>query len=130
MQTNSDQQVDEKPKLRPKRVRCVETGEEFPSLIEAADSIGVHVAILHEACGVQRKICKGLTWVYVDKHGDAELQKPERGWHGRPVVRTMDGKRYPCMKVAAEIEGVTPSKMHRAIKKGEPISGSLWKFEE
>lgn len=52
-----------------RKVRCVETGEVFPSIAEAARSLGVNSAAVDRVvrCPKNTRTCKKLHWEFVDK---------------------------------------------------------------
>ena len=49
-----------------KKVRCIETGEVYRSLSDAARAIGYSVANIHHALN-SGKTCKGMHWEYVEE---------------------------------------------------------------
>lgn len=51
---------------RAKKVLCVETGEVFNSLVEAAESINRKVSSLHSAVSGRSNRCGGYHWQYID----------------------------------------------------------------
>lgn len=53
-----------KDKIR-KKVRCVETGEIFNSVTEAAKSVGSATSNISKCCKTPKYICKGYHWEYV-----------------------------------------------------------------
>lgn len=48
-----------------KRVKCVETGQEFDSINEASKFLGVHKSSLRACLKGKSKTCKNLHWEYI-----------------------------------------------------------------
>lgn len=63
-----------KPKLQPKReykplckpVRCITTGETFPSAVEAAKKYGIDKSGISKCCKGIAKHCGGKEWAFVN----------------------------------------------------------------
>lgn len=66
----SEQEIKNILNAKPKhvrRVRCVETGETFGSVTEAAKSVGDQTSNISKCCKYPKKICRGYHWEYVEK---------------------------------------------------------------
>lgn len=65
-----NQRVSEKRKTMEiphfRKVRCIETGEVFPSLSEAGRTMGVRDTSIRKACVGTHKTCKGFHWEFVE----------------------------------------------------------------
>lgn len=83
----------------PRRVARIDTGEEFPSLREAAEAAGVGVIELHEVVGFAGKAIAGSQWRYIGEDGEVVPARDERLLDcGRPVVCLDDGRTWLSAK--------------------------------
>ena len=116
----------------PRRVARVGTGEEFPSLREAAEAAGVGVIELHEVCGFAGKALAGSQWRYIGEDGEVEPARDERLLDcGRPVVCLDDGRTWLSAKAAAGETGADKTGIGKACKGKQATSGGLsWAFLE
>jgi group I intron endonuclease len=48
-----------------KRIMCVETGEVYSSVLEAASAIGAHPQNISAVCCGKQKTCRGYRWLYI-----------------------------------------------------------------
>lgn len=48
------------------RIRCMDTGEIYNSVKEAADSLGLHHSNIVACCNGRRHTCGGVRWKYVE----------------------------------------------------------------
>ena len=53
-------------------IRCIETGQVYPSVTSAAEAMGVHRASLYNCALGKSDICAGYHWEYVGE------EKPQR----------------------------------------------------
>ena len=105
----------------PRRVARIDTGEEFPSLREAAEAAGVDVIELHEICGFAGKSLAGSQWRYIDDDGEVEPTRDERLLDcGRPVVCLDDGRTWLSAKAAARETGADKSGKAKLAKASRP----------
>lgn len=116
----------------PRRIARIDTGEEFPSLREAAAAAGGGAIELHDACGFADKALAGAQWRYIGEDGRVE---PARDVGlldcGRPVACLDDGRTWLSAKAAAAATGADPSGIGAACKGGQATSGGLsWAYLE
>lgn len=57
-------------------IRCIETGQVYPSVTSAAEAIGVHRTSLYNCALGKSDICAGYHWEYVGEE-KPQRQKPE-----------------------------------------------------
>lgn len=63
---NYGTRIERQAKTISKRVRCVETGEIFDSIMEVERKIGLPNSNVSRCCKGKRKTCGGYHWEYVD----------------------------------------------------------------
>ena len=116
----------------PRRVARIDTGEEFPSLREAAEAAGVGVIELHEVVGFAGKAIAGSQWRYIGEDGEVVPARDEKLLDcGRPVVCLDDGRTWLSAKAAAAETGADKSGIGKACKGKQATSGGLsWAFLE
>lgn len=62
--------------MRPRKVRCIETGEEFNSLSDAATAYGCTRVMIQSNCAGRRESAKGCHWEYVDNKAPTRRANP------------------------------------------------------
>lgn len=104
-------------------VRCVETGETFPSSADAARRYGVDKRVIYGA--LERGIsAAGLHWTRLKPKGPHN----SRGHRKRPVRATETDTVYPSLAEAAMAHGVSSTSIWCAIRDGGTCHGLHWSY--
>lgn len=62
---HTEESIEKMRKVHSKRILCVETGEIYPSVLEAAKTIGAHPQSISAVCCGKQKTCRGYSWMYI-----------------------------------------------------------------
>jgi hypothetical protein len=122
--TYRDQVNGELPSLKPSRVRsvrCIETGEVFPSIAEANQKLGKarRSGVISNAirCGSR---AYGYHWEYIDEQRKMKRQRK---------IRCIENERiFDCLRSASEYAAVSRSAICSAIDRGGTSGGYHWEY--
>lgn len=118
--------VGEAPKVikRPKRtaVRCVETGQVYPSQAEACRENNLSAGALYNALK-KGTTSHGFHWQYVE---DDKENAPLREGRSIKVVCYETGEVFSSISSAAKVVGVNPSSIQQALSKKGFSGGYRW----
>ena len=112
-----------------RKIRCVETGEIFSSIKEAAEHYGLNSPNISAVLSGKKKSVGGFCWEYVD--GQPPQHRPEkmRQKVSKPVRCVETGIVYESVSKAAEIFGVSDSAIGHAVTgRREKSCGYHWEF--
>lgn len=112
-----------------RKVRCVETGEIFPSIKSAAEHYGLNSPNISAVLSGKKKTVGGYHWEYVN--GQPPQQRPEkmRKKVSKPVRCIETGVVYESVTKAAKVFGVSDSAIGNAANgKREKSCGCHWEF--
>lgn len=115
-----------------RKIICLDTGEEFPSIAQAARAYGISsTAIVNCAKGDTNTAC-GLHWKYKDEEYHKSARYEGRKNHpdmSRPVVCKETGVRYESLGEAERQTGILKTSIWRCAK-GDAITthGLHWGF--
>jgi group I intron endonuclease len=62
---HTEESIEKMRKVHSKRVLCVETGEVYSSVLEAAKTIGAYPQNISAVCCGKQKTCAGYKWMYI-----------------------------------------------------------------
>ena len=115
-----------------RKIICLETGEEFPSIAQASRAYGVSKTAICSCVKGQTNTASGLHWKYKDEEYHKSARFEGRKNHpslSHPVVCKETGKRYESIGEAARQMGVCKTNIWRCAK-GDAISvhGLHWGF--
>lgn len=108
-----------------RKIRCVETGEEFNSITEAALSKGVDRSGLSKVCQGKLHELGGYHWCYAeDENPDTTKRK-----NCRAVLCVETQEAFPSAKVASENKGCDASGITKVCRgKGKTCGGYHWQY--
>lgn len=115
-------------------VRCVETGECFPSAAAAARSVGRAGSNILDA--VRRGgLCGGKHWEFDGPPAPMEVQADLKWGRGRKLRQTRavvrsDGMTYASAAEAATVNEVHIRNIYRALQTGRLCRGHYWFYED
>jgi group I intron endonuclease len=120
-----------------KEIFCWETGEVFPSIVEAASYFGISSTFLSQVVsGRKASVCGKFHFLYLnDEMGNLKAEsrraiKSENSKKhfvtGRPVVCVSTGITYPSVKSAARETGTVESNLTVHLSKLRPLSNGLF----
>lgn len=112
-----------------RKIRCVETGEIFPSIKAAAENYGLNSPNISAVLAGKKKTVGGFHWEYVN--GQPPQHRPEkmRQKVSKPVRCVETDVVYESVTQAAEIFGVSDSAIGNAASgKREKTCGCHWEF--
>ena len=118
-----------------KRVRCIETGAEYPSAVDAAEATGFpYNHICENARGVRKSAC-GTHWEYLDppkprKPRSEESKLKNSGADckcAKPVMCIETGEVFGAQRILAEYLGVRPPIVAKFLKKDGEFNGLHYK---
>ena len=112
-----------------KPVRCIETGNIFPTVKEAAKSVGINSRTISAALHGQSFTAAGCHWEFADGRPanirPEETRKPRR----KPVRCIETGMVYESIRAAANSIGVCSTTIGHAVNgRYEKVSGCHWEF--
>lgn len=115
-----------------RKVICIDTGEEFPSMAQAARTYGMSKSALLQCVKGNTNTASGLHWKYKDEEYHKSVRFEGRKNHpslSHPVVCKETGKRYESIGEAARQMGICKTNIWRCAK-GDTISvhGLHWGF--
>lgn len=112
-----------------RKVVCVETGEEFGSISEAANSVHVYPHVISKFCRgeyvnehLMVSSAGGFHWKF------AEESKKLRTRSGRRVICIETGAEYDSIIAAGRAVGLSRQSITTALKDGKPVRGLHWKY--
>ncbi len=109
-------------------VRCIETGQIFASITEAAAWAGVGWRAIHRACNKTRKTAGGWSWEYVEIL-PSDLEK--NGRRKRAVRCIETGEIFESIYAAAKWAGCSPHLITRVCNGlRKTCRGYHWEFVE
>lgn len=62
---HTEESIEKMRAVHSKQIMCVETGEVYSSVLEAAAAIGAHPQNISAVCCGKQKTCHGCRWVYI-----------------------------------------------------------------
>ena len=113
---------------RCRKIRCVETGEIFPSIKAAAEHYGLNLPNISAVLAGRNKTTGGFHWQYVDGQPPQQRSDNFRKKVSRPVRCIETGIVYESISKAAKTFGVTDSAVRKALNGGEKSCGYHWEF--
>lgn len=96
-----------------REVRCIETGETYPSAAAAARAHDVTPGMLNHALKGRQATAAGYTWEYTGKGGKQKYKPRYKG-----IYKDRRGRIYYSLRSFAETHGYTIRQVQAAIKKG------------
>ena len=110
-------------------VRCVQTGETFSSIREAAQAMGTYAANIYAAMRYGYR-SRGFNWEPARR---ANRQQRPALWHKNRPVRRQDGTVFESVKAAAKACGLSRESIYAAIsrsrRKGTPQRAGGWDWD-
>jgi hypothetical protein len=122
----------------PQAVVCVETGERFPSISEAARKVkGATQSNISMVLQGKRRVAGGCQWVSADDYDARNIPAPkprrtgENAYNARPVIRLDSLEEFPTSMEAQRKTGISASKI-TAVCRGQRLSagGAKWAYLE
>ena len=115
-----------------RKVICLDTGEEFPSIAQASRAYGVSSTAICNCVKGKTNTASGLHWKYKDEEYHKSIRQEGMKNHpslSHPVVCKETGKRYASISDAARQNGLSKTNIWRCAK-GDTISvhGLHWGF--
>lgn len=111
-----------------KKVRCIETGDEFNSILEAADGDKKLACGICACCKGKRKVCKGKHWEYVEEHHTLDDYKDVQK---RKVVCVETKIIYNSLKEAADTNNILSTNILSCCKNTRRTCGGYhWMYLE
>lgn len=108
-------------------VRCIETGEEFASIREAAAIKGIDSSTLSKVCQGKKHTIAGLHWCYAEEETPTHVQTR----NCRPVRCVETQVVYPSAKAAGQTLNCDPSSITKVCRgKAKTCGGYHWKYVE
>lgn len=112
-----------------RKVRCVETGEIFSSIKDAAEHYGLNLPNISAVLAGRKKSCGGYHWEYVDGQPPQHRSENFRNKMSKPVRYVETGIVYESVSQAAQAFGVSDSAIGKVLNgRGETSCGYHWKF--
>lgn len=118
-----------------KAVRCVETGQIFESIQQAADFVGVKYNCISAVVHKRRQTSGGFHWEFVDKSKETQqssvrkVNEKTRKKHCKSIRCVETGKVFEGVTVAARFVGVRQSNISAVLYgKQETAGGFHWEF--
>ena len=112
-----------------RKIRCVETGEIFPSIKSAAEHYGLNLPNISAVLSGKGKSCGGYHWEYVDGQSPKQRSENFRRKVSKPVRCVETGVVYESVAKAAEAFGISHSAISNAASgKREKSCGYHWEF--
>ena len=112
-----------------RKIRCVETGEIFPSIKAAAEHYDLKSPNISTVLTGKRQTIGGYHWEYVDGQPPQHRSEEMRQKVSKPVRCLETGIVYESVSKAAEIFGVSDSAIGNAAKgRNETSCGYHWEF--
>lgn len=112
-------------------VRCVQTGETFSSIREAAQAMGTYAANIYAAIRYGYRT-HGLNWEPA-REQDRDRQERTVRRHKSTPVRRQDGTVFASVKAAAKACGLSKESIYAAIsrrrRKGTPQRAGGWDWD-
>lgn len=108
---------------KPRPVRCIDTGETYPSVTAAAQANYLDPSSISQGVRYGYRI-GGRRWEYAN--GQQPGYKP--GYHRNRRVERCDGRVFSSVKVAASEMGVTTATLYSALTKFRPARGYYWRY--
>ena len=117
--TPANQVVDTRP------VICVDTGERFESVKDAAEFAGVSPPGVIEVCNGKRLTAGGYRFCYEDSI--ESFAPPKRRKIGKPIQNVETGEVFSSIKEAAERYGLKPPNISAALSRPQrTVGGFHW----
>ena len=117
--TPANQVVDTRP------VICVDTGERFESVKDAAEFAGVSPPGVIEVCSRKRLTAGGYRFCYEDSM--ESFVPPKRRKIGKPIQNVETGEVFGSVKEAAEHYGLNPPNISAALSRPQrTVGGFHW----
>ena len=99
-----------------KPVLCVETGEVFQSMADAAKHFGIFASGIYEVLNGIKVTTGGYHWKYADGRPDKTREKKQQKLYTKSIVCVETGKIFPSIKSAANKIGVHRTSISNALK--------------
>lgn len=98
-----------------RQVKCVETGEIFPSITATAEHYGLNLPNISAVLNGSNNTCSGFHWQYVDGQPPQARSEEFRNKIGKSVRCIETGIIYSSISTAAEAFGVTDSAIGKVL---------------
>lgn len=120
-----------------KRVRCIETGIEYPSAIEASQATGIQYNLICEnARGVRKKDAGGFNWEYIDppvprkKRSQESIDKVSgaNSKCAKPIRCIETGEVFGTSALLADHLGVNRPRVTKFMRSGQIFNGLHYEY--
>lgn len=115
-----------------KWIRCVETGQVFPTVRECSNQMGIpYMTIIN--CVKNGNATRGYHFVIESDRFEAfrnmqNHNKDQRGMHSRKIICLTNGVLYDSVKDCLRACCLSVSSLYRALHEGSPAKGLLFKY--
>lgn len=114
-----------------KPVICVETGEIFQSIIDAANSFGIHASGIGDVLNGIKVTTGGYHWHYADGRPDKTREAKPPNPKRKKVLCVNTGQIFPSIKAASIAMGIPHSGISRVVNgRSKKTRGLSFKFFE
>lgn len=127
----SEEAKSRKPNYFSEPVRCLNTGEIFPSMKVAAEHFGMTDGSVSAVCTARCLSINGLKFEYMDeeKRAAAEIKRQKLSPIKKPVICTDTGTVYECAVAASKATGIYRRSISFACAGKHATAGGLhWEF--
>ena len=112
-------------------VICVETGEIFSSMADAAKHFGILVTGIREVLNGIKVTTGGYHWKYADGRPDKTRERKQQKIYTKSVICVETGKIFPSIKIAADELEINRTGIFRALKNPLRTSGGFhWRYAD
>ena len=114
-----------------KAVICVETGEIFPSISDAAKHYGILNQGISDVLNGKKVTSGGFHWKYADGRPDKTREKKQQKIHTKSIMCIETGKIFPSIKIAAAEIGICRTGISSVVNGRRDTAGGFhWKYLE
>ena len=122
-----------------KRVRCIETGVEYASAIDAANETGIQYNLICEnARGKRKKDAGGYNWEYLDAPVPRKPRSKEsivkmsgaNSKNAKPIRCVETGEIFGAVSLLAEYLGIARPAASKFMKKDQMFGGLHYEYVE
>ncbi|MBQ9487223.1 MAG: hypothetical protein IJU91_05425 [Selenomonadaceae bacterium] len=112
-----------------KPVICVETGEIFQSMTEAAKHFGILATGIRDVLNGVKVTTGGYHWHYADGRPDKTRERKKQKIFTKPVICIETGQVFSSVKDAIAFADVGRSTFFKSLKNPDKLAGGLhWKY--